>query len=154
MSTTFYKQLLKVSFADWLGIACLQAPCRFQSLRARFFRWAASTKRAARISRSSAQWFWPQVGRIVVVFLLLCFGWFGGCGWVFLKFSLLLRWWVWSLSLALDCLTLMGFLFSVVGIAVVSIASVVSGTTTSTFIFDVSSFSFFLVIYFFDLLID
>ena len=43
---------------------------------------------------------------------------------------------------ALDCLTLNGFLFSAVGIAVVSIASAVSGTT-STFIFDVSFCSFF-----------
>ena len=57
----------------------------------------------------SAQWFWPQVGRIVVVFLLLCFGWFGGCGWVFLKFSLLLRWWVWSLSLCFGLSHAYGF---------------------------------------------
>ena len=43
---------------------------------------------------------------------------------------------------ALDCLTLKGFLFSAFGIAVVSIGSLTSGTT-STFIFDFSSFNFF-----------
>ena len=56
--------------------------------------------------------------------LLSCVGGFGFC------------------LFALDCLTLEGFLFSAVGIAVVSIGSLTSGTT-STFIFDFSSFNFF-----------